>query len=177
MHMLLENQIAAFGTLIQDAMEDGFQDLSPRAAAILITLSNRGPLTVSTIAAIAGVSQPTASRIIDGLEKGKTVQRKARDGRQVVVSLTPSGRRAARRLQQSRAETGRRLLKTLGQDDRKTFARLIDRLLFAATENRQFARTACRYCDHGICKGDVCPINRRADEIEAHQSGRSPEKE
>ncbi len=164
--MTLENQIATLGTLIHDAMLEGFDDLSPRAAAILLTLLNRGALTISTIAEIAGITQPTATRIVDGLERTSLVKRKARDGRTVAVSLTARGSKTARRLQKSRTDTARKVTAALDRDEHGAFAAMIDKILFQATTGRRFARTTCRYCDHDACHGDACPINRRATEIE-----------
>ncbi len=164
--MLLENQIAALGTLIHDAMQGGFDGLSPRAAAILLTLLNRGPLTISNIAEIVGVTQPTATRIVDGLERTAHVKRKARDGRNVAVALTARGNAMAKRLQKSRTDMAHRVAIALDTDERNVFAALIDKILFQATTGRRFARTTCRYCDHDACRGNACPVNRRATEIE-----------
>ena len=52
MQMFLQNHVVALGTLIQDRMTADFGALSPSAAAILLTLANRGPLPVSELAAI-----------------------------------------------------------------------------------------------------------------------------
>ncbi len=171
--MLLENQLGALGVLIQDRMDRVFGDLSPRASSLLITLRCRGPLTVSILAVIVAVSQPTATRLIGGLEKRGYVRRAARDGRNVTVSLTSPGRERAESLQTMRAGVASAMVQPLEGKEREALERLIEKILYAATESRAAARTSCRYCDHGVCGGDDCPINRRATEIEqassAHQ--------
>ncbi len=166
MHMLLENHIAAFATLLQDRIEGSFDDLSPRAASVLLTLFNRGPCTVSRIAEIVGTSQPTATRLINGLEKRSLVGRRTRDGRNVVVALTDPGKKTARSVQQARTDLVGSMLSDLTASERAVLAELVDKLLFANTLDRTHARTTCRYCDHGKCQGDHCPVNRRASEIE-----------
>lgn len=165
--MFLENQLSVLGTLIEDRMAEGFGDISTSAAALLITLLNRGPLTVSGLAGIVGVTQPTATRLIEGLEKRKFLRRAAREGRLVTVSLTASGRRKAGTLQSRRAALAADLTGPLSAKERKRLGRLIDKVLYDATASRTDARTTCRYCDHGLCSaaGD-CPVDRRATALE-----------
>ncbi len=90
MHMLLENHLAALGALVRDRMVAGFGGMSPSAAAVLLTLANRGPMAVSELAAILGVAQPTASRLLDGLAGGLArnglVARRDKRGRRVTVA-------------------------------------------------------------------------------------------
>ena len=164
--MLIENHLAALATLIQDRVAADFGDSSPSAGALLLTLLNRGRLTVSAIAAILGISQPTATRLIEGLEKRGLVRRGERDGRQVPVTLTRSGRSAAKMLQGKRAAAVAELTASLGPEDRETLGRLVAVVLHGAARSRAFARTTCRFCDHGLCRGDDCPVNRRATELE-----------
>ena len=165
--MLLENQLGALGTLIEDRMAEGFGDVSNRAAALLITLLNRGPLTVSGLAGIVGVTQPTATRLIEGLEKRSFLRRAARQGRAVTVSLSPAGRRKAETLQSRRADLAAELTEPLSAKERKRLVRLIDKILYGATLSRANARIICRYCDHGVCSAAVdCPVDRRATDLE-----------
>ncbi len=171
MHMLLNNQLGALGTVIQDRMDGAFGDLSPRAASLLMTLLNRGSLTVSVAAGIVGVSQPTATRLIGGLENRGYVLRARRHGRNVTVSLTSPGRKRAQGLQARRAQISSAMIHPLKRREREVLAQLIDKLLYRATDSRTAARTSCRYCDHGVCAGGECPINRRASRLE-EQPGR-----
>ena len=164
--MLLENQFNTLGTMIQDRMGEAFGDLSPRAAAVLLTLLNRGSLTVSVLAGIVGVSQPTATRLIGGLETRSFIRRSVRDGRSVWVSLTQSGIERAESLQIIRTQRVRSMIQPLNDKECATLAQLIDKILYAMTDSRAAARTVCRYCDHGACEGEDCPVNRRATRIE-----------
>ncbi len=59
-----------------------------------------GSMEVRELAATVGMSRPTASCVLATLKRRTCVQTRqgARDGRTVVVSLTPKGRRTVRRL-------------------------------------------------------------------------------
>lgn len=167
MHMLLVNQFAALVTLINDRLDQSFGNLSPRAASALLTLLNRGSLDVSTLARVVGVTQPTATRLIDGLEKRGLSERCPRDGKAVLVRLTSAGRTQAEQLQSVRQACVEEMLKDLSGREQRVLTRLIDKLLFAGTKGRAHARTTCRYCNHGACSGEACPINRKATQLEA----------
>ena len=166
MHMIIENHLSALGALVQDRMAAGFGGLSPSASAILLTLANRGPLPVSEIAAILGVAQPTASRLLDGLARDGLVARGEKRGRQVSVAPTRAGAQRARALQRGRMALAADLLAPLDSRERAALGKSIAKILSGATGSRAFARTACRYCDHGVCQGDDCPIGSRAAAIE-----------
>jgi len=165
--MSLTNQLAALATLIGDRLDQSFGDLSPRAASALLTLLNHGPLDVSALARIVGTTQPTATRLIDGLERQGLVERSPREGRVVSVRLTSAGDQSAGQLQSARHACAQHMLASLTEPERQVLAKLVDKLLFSGTDERAHAHTTCRYCDHGACNGDVCPINRKATEIEA----------
>ena len=64
--------------------------------AVLEPLRERTSLGVGEIAAAAGVTGPSATRALKALEVAGLVRREEHpeDGRAVVVSLTPAGRRA-----------------------------------------------------------------------------------
>ena len=170
MHMLLENQLAALVTLISDRMETAYSELSPRAVSALLTLYHRGPLDLSTLATIIGTTQPTATRLIDGLEKAKLVERGAKQGRSISLALTRAGKSRAEQITGARAELTSQFLEPLDNEERDVLAELIDKLAFEGTQDRRHARTTCRYCDHALCTSEVCPIGRKASVVEAQDS-------
>jgi DNA-binding MarR family transcriptional regulator len=73
--------------------------LSPARFSLLATLRYRGPQNVSMLAQLEGISQPTATKLVNGLEREGLVQRAAdpADGRGRLVRLTPAGRALIRR--------------------------------------------------------------------------------
>lgn len=168
--MILENRLAALATLLEDRLSTAYDSLSPRAAALLLTLSSRGPLGIGFLAEVLGVRQPTVSRLLDGLQRQGLVERGAKQGRERSVSLTAEGRARAIALQRARLSEAGMLLEVLSPDQRAEFGALLDTMLAAATRGRRQARTTCRACDHGLCVPPGCPIDRRAGELETAEN-------
>ena len=166
MHMLEENHLGALAILVEDRLARAFGDLSPSACAILLTLRRWQPLAVSEVAAIVAVSQPTATRVADGLVRAGLVARGPKQGRRVCLQLTSTGRTRARALAAARQGVLSALLAGLGDRDRAELERLVALILGAATGSRAEARTTCRFCDHAICDGPKCPVGTRARALE-----------
>jgi DNA-binding MarR family transcriptional regulator len=164
--MICANKLGALGVLLSDALESALDDLSESAAALLLTLHYRPASTASELADVAGIAQPTAVRVLDGLVRRGLVERQSSIGRIVPLRLTPTGRERAQALQTVRLNTLDRLLAVLPEQERAAFERALDLMLAAATTSRPFARTTCRLCDHVICDGALCPIGTRATELE-----------
>ena len=164
--MLCANKLGAFGTLVSDAMEAALDGVSPSAAALLLTLHYRPDITISRLAEVAGIAQPTAVRILDGLARRGCLEREARVGRTTPLRLTATGRALAQSLQAARLAAMERLLATLPEAARPGFEQALDTILAAATISHAFARTSCRLCDHAVCDGSLCPIGTRAAELE-----------
>ncbi|MEM7777500.1 MAG: MarR family transcriptional regulator [Pseudomonadota bacterium] len=167
--MIIETRTAAFVTMVQDRMELAAGDLSPRAVSVLTTLLQRGPVSVSWLSEIVGVSQPTATRLIEGLEKRELVARSPKVRRMVQVRLTRKGRSRAQKLDKHRRDVTADFLAPLTAEQRAQFGELLDCVLYAGTQNRRHARITCRYCNHGSCCQADCPIDRRAGEVEARE--------
>ncbi len=166
MHMAVASKLGALGVLLSDIGERVAGDLSPSAAALLLTLSFRSPLTATELADIPAIAQPTAVRVLDGLIRRGLVVRQERRGRQAPLRLTTQGRSRAQRFLSARLKAVGHLLTALSRHERAEFERMLDKLLSAATTSRGFARTTCRLCDHGTCDGPRCPIGSRATELE-----------
>src|SRR5262245_6965799 len=166
MHMTAANKLGALGLLVTDAMEGVLGELSPSAAALLLTLRYQGEMTTTALAGIAGVAQPTAVRVADGLVRRGLVERQGRSGRTAPLRLTSAGTKKAEALQRARIVAMEGLLAGLADSERAGFERALDKVLAGATRSRAFARTTCRLCDHAACVGPLCPIGTRASEIE-----------
>lgn len=164
--MLSANKLGAFGVLLSDAMENALGDLSPSAAALLLTLHHRPDATATELAEIAGIAQPTAVRVLDGLVRRGFIERRARIGRTAPLNLTPPGLKRVLSLQSARLDAMNRLLSVLPEPDRAAFERMLNTVLAGAITSRSFARTTCRLCDHLLCDGPLCPIGTRAGELE-----------
>ena len=96
------------------------------------------PLGVGELACAAGVSPPTATRMLTGLERGALVERRTctRDRRVVRVALTSDGaERMARKRERIQARH-EELYRSLEPGERARAARLLERLAAAIEELR-----------------------------------------
>ena len=130
---------------LTDALHDFFQaarrargraarDPSPGvlslAQYLLLEPLAGGPRTNRELAELAGISPPTATRMIDGLLERDLVTRveDPTDRRAVVISLTAKGRGAVTKKQRDYAERRSRLAGALDPHEQELAARLLRRL-------------------------------------------------
>jgi DNA-binding MarR family transcriptional regulator len=159
----LANRLAALSTAVFDKISDTLDDLSPSAAAALLTLDNHGPLTATELAKIIGLSQPACVRMLDKLGRRNVVVRKAKIGRDITFALSQSGKSLAAELQRRRLSLIGRLLDQISDDDQRVIARLADHALGALGGSRSEARHLCRFCDHRTCEQTGCPVSSGVD--------------
>ncbi|MEA2282165.1 MAG: hypothetical protein QOK21_2772 [Solirubrobacteraceae bacterium] len=97
---------------------------------LLTPLAHQPAQTIRALADAAGVAAPTATRMLDGLERGGYVTRAtdANDRRCVVVDLTADGRRALEVTGRALTTNRRRISASLSPEDRAQAARLLRRL-------------------------------------------------
>jgi DNA-binding MarR family transcriptional regulator len=98
---------------------------------LLLPLAGRQPsMTPSQLADRAGIAPPTATRLLDGLERAGIVQRArpAHDRRSVLVSLTAEGRERLLRRRREIAARRRRLYERLEPEERAQGGRLLHHL-------------------------------------------------
>jgi MarR family transcriptional regulator, organic hydroperoxide resistance regulator len=88
------------------------------------------------LAAAAGVAAPTATRMLDSLERRGVVVRErcTEDRRSVRLSLTPDGERLVRERHASIAATRREIFSRLDEDERAAAAAVLRRLAQALEE-------------------------------------------
>jgi DNA-binding MarR family transcriptional regulator len=106
------------------------EDLTLAQYYMLFPLTSEAALPVSRLAHYAGVAAPTATRMIDSLERGGTVRRERThdDRRTVLISLTPTGHELMVRKQQELAQRRRTLYERLEPDEREPSERLLRHL-------------------------------------------------
>jgi MarR family transcriptional repressor of emrRAB len=95
-------------------------------------------LGVGELACAAGVSAPTATRMLSGLERDGVVERHAcpRDRRVVRVALTPAGAQRMARKRERISARREELYRSLGPEERAQAARLLARLAAAIEDLR-----------------------------------------
>jgi DNA-binding MarR family transcriptional regulator len=96
---------------------------------LLAPLSGAGAQTIGALAEAAGVAPPTATRMLDGLDRDGLVTRSpsATDRRCVTVELTADGRRAVAYTQAALAERRTRIAASLTEEERERAAVLLKR--------------------------------------------------
>jgi DNA-binding MarR family transcriptional regulator len=89
-----------------------------------------GPSKVGALAGAAGISPPTATRMVDLLTREGLVERRAsdEDRRCVLVDLTDDGRRALDAKRRDVRAMRRRIARLLDEDEREQATRLLLRL-------------------------------------------------
>jgi DNA-binding MarR family transcriptional regulator len=119
------------GTLLDHSSQDipGWvaQDLTFGQMRLLFLLSKHGPSPVSRVAEWLGVGLPTASGIVDRVERHGLVTRQHRsdDRRVVECTLTDPGRRLIEEIGGMRREMLRQTLDVLTDAELADFTRLI----------------------------------------------------
>jgi MarR family transcriptional regulator, organic hydroperoxide resistance regulator len=111
--------------------------LSLSQLALLEAVATHGPLLVGQIASHAGVSGPTATKMLKQLERqGVVVRQRSRDDeRKVLVALTERGRGLVSRQRNALRDKQRKHYATLSPEQREVF---VDVLRQMATMVRQW---------------------------------------
>lgn len=106
------------------------RDLSLTTAATLATLERSGPVRLSELAAIEGVTQPSMTALVSRLERDGFAERGSdpRDGRAVNVGITGAGRHALAERRHRRASVLAALLERAGPADREAITAAADAL-------------------------------------------------
>jgi MarR family transcriptional regulator, organic hydroperoxide resistance regulator len=104
--------------------------LTPAQYHLLLALSHEPGLGVGEMAAAAGCASPTATRILDGLERDGIVARQGstEDRRRTIVSLTPKGKRLLAQQRRKNRQKKQRLYDQLSPAERRQTEDLLHRL-------------------------------------------------
>jgi DNA-binding MarR family transcriptional regulator len=104
--------------------------LTPAQYYLLLALSHEPNLGVGEMAAAAGCTSPTATRMLDGLERDGVVVREpsAEDRRRTIVSLTAKGKRLLAEQRRRHDEKKQRLYEQLSPAERGQTEDLLHRL-------------------------------------------------
>lgn len=118
-------------------VRSGSRDVGVTASLTLVTLDACGPCRITELASMEGVSQPSMSGVVSGLERAGLVrrQRDPQDRRVVLVAITPAGVRYLEQRRQSSVEMLARLISTLDEGEAEAFLSTIpvlERLSFQA---------------------------------------------
>jgi MarR family transcriptional regulator, 2-MHQ and catechol-resistance regulon repressor len=109
-------------------------DISVTQCYALEALLRRGPSGLNDLAAELYLDKSTASRVVATLERKRYVSRAAHpdDGRAIVLTVTPAGKRLYDRIRMDLIDEAKQLLEDFEPEVREGAARLILRLARAA---------------------------------------------
>jgi DNA-binding MarR family transcriptional regulator len=103
---------------------------------VLMMVATRGPLNLAAVAAGLDVNPSSASRICERLVKAELLNRAAapQDRRNVVLTLTPSGRRLVGKVDRHRRTSIERVLRPMAVGDRRATVQAFELFATAAGE-------------------------------------------
>jgi DNA-binding MarR family transcriptional regulator len=116
--------------LVSLAVRNGPREISLTAASTLSTLDRTGPRRLTDLAVIEGVSQPSMSVLVTGLERAGLAERRndPADKRIVLVALTASGADYIRARRRAGAGTFADLIDKLPDDEGAALAAAVPAL-------------------------------------------------
>ena len=120
------------------------------AAGALVHLRAWPGESVESLRRVLGISQPATVRTVNRLvADGLLERRPGPDRRTASLVLSDSGRKAAVRVREARAEALQGFLEPLDEDERAKLLPLLERLAASLAGDRGGAVRVCRLCDRG----------------------------
>ena len=175
----LTNLVAAWSLAVADRVTAAAAAAAGRggqAPAALVALHEfAAGSTIDHLRHVLGISHSTAVRLIDGLVADGHVERALHtdDRRSVALTLTPAGRRTARRILATRRQAVHDTLEGLSEQDQRSLMRLAEVLTAQLVDlklgerdrgNAPSSGWLCRLCDFGACgrPDGLCPAAQQA---------------
>lgn len=174
----LANLVGAWTLAVADGVTAAAATAAGRggqAPAALVALHEfAAGSTIDQLRHVLGISHSTTVRLIDALVADGHVSRThhADDRRSVALTLTPAGRRTARRILAARREALQGTLDRLSEQERRSLMRLAEALTGQlvdlklderARANAPSTGWLCRLCDFDACgrPDGLCPAAER----------------
>lgn len=121
--------------------------------------------TVDLLRQVLGLTSSGTVRLVDSLVKAGYVRRRpGADGRSTAITLTASGRAAAKRVAAARAQVLDDVLAPLADDERAVLSAAVGKILVGLMREPGATRWNCRQCDTTTCRGAAsgCPVGNEA---------------
>jgi DNA-binding MarR family transcriptional regulator len=169
------NLLGALSLVVYDRMVEaigaaaGHSDTAATTLSALLHFLDRP--SIDRLRQVLGLTSSGTVRLVDRLVDAGLARRVSGvDGRVSHLELTTAGRRAARRVSQARAGVLAGALAGLSPAERKTFDRLLSRVLVGFIRGPGAVRWMCRLCDMTACGRSAghCPV---ANEARARYAG------
>jgi DNA-binding MarR family transcriptional regulator len=163
------NLLGALSLVVSDRTADALTEAAGHGETAAAALSALHQFldrpSIDLLRQVLGLTSSGTVRLVDRLEAAGYVRRRpGADGRSTVVSLTPAGRRAARRVAAARAAVLEGALAALSPAERRTLDGLASKLLVGLMRGPGAVRWMCRLCDLGACGREQghCPVANAA---------------
>jgi DNA-binding MarR family transcriptional regulator len=117
--------------------------------------------SVDQLRRVLGLTSSGTVRLVDALAKAGYVRRRpGPDARSTAITLTASGRAAAKRVAAARAGVLNDVLAPLSADERTVLADAVGKVLVGLMREPGATRWNCRQCDTVTCRGEAggCPV-------------------
>ncbi len=165
----IANLLGALSLAVTDAQEVAAQSaagLGTSACAALVTLGPYPGTTIGALAKVLGLTHSVAVRLVESLvDLGLVARDPGQDKRQVLLRLTPKGRRTRSLILRARASVLADALNGLETRQRIAFGDVAAALLSGLTQSREIADHICRLCDEDACPGALCPVENKAVDL------------
>jgi DNA-binding MarR family transcriptional regulator len=163
----LTNLTAAFALAATDdvlaavATVSGMTGGSPAALAMVLAYPG---ISLDTLCRFLRLTPSGAGRLVDRLVAAGLMERRAgaSDQRFIALHLTRRGQSVADRALAARRGALRQPLTALTAQEQGTLEKLLDKMLYAMTPDRERCDHICRLCEIAACPQDICPVESAA---------------
>jgi DNA-binding MarR family transcriptional regulator len=166
-HARTLNMLGAVALALADriaACAQAASSLHDSAASALVVIANHPGEPIDAIRRTLGLTHSGAVRLVDGLEAAGLVEprRSDCDARAIALWPTRAGKRTASKILAARADLLEPVLAGTSEEDEQAIGALLKCALAKLTDNRDRARSICRFCEEGICRPRGCPVEQAA---------------
>ena len=163
------NILGALALAVSDQSLDAVGDASGQSWSDAVALSAMLHFlerpSIDLLRQVLGLTPSGTVRLVDRLESKGWVRRgPGSDGRTTSLSLTSSGRKAARAVSTARAAVLAQTLTPLSDEERAVLDGLVGKVLAGRIRGPGAVRWLCRLCDTTACGRDdgECPVANEA---------------
>ena len=163
----LTNLAAAFALAATDDMLAGIEATSAMIAgapAALATVHAYPGMSLDTLGKFLRLTPSGAGRLVDRLVAADLMERRAgsSDQRFIALHLTRRGHGIANLVLAARRRAMRQPLTALTSQEQAMLEKLLDKMLYAMTPDRERCDHICRLCEITACPQDICPVETAA---------------
>jgi MarR family transcriptional regulator, negative regulator of the multidrug operon emrRAB len=163
----LTNLAAAFALAATDDMLAAIEAMSGMIAgapAALAMVHAYPGISLDTLCKFLRLTPSGAGRLVDRLVAAGLMERRAgsSDQRFIALFLTQRGHSVAERVLAARRAAIRQPLAALTPQEQAALEKLLDKMLYAMTPDRERCDHICRLCEIAACPQDICPVETAA---------------